>query len=1357
MENIAILKKMLERERKARQRAEKIIEAKTRELTVANDELKKVNQILAGKIDERSKEIEILSRFPDENPNPILRFDEQAKLLYSNENGKLLFKLLNEHPDSQQQLHQKISEVIAAQEATSIDLKFEEASYSIFIAPIPNKTHVTIYANETTESENARKMADLLRIWMDFSSDAIHVVDENGNYVFLNKVAKERLGYSESEIMNINVLDTEEIFEHKIDKWKAHVESLKRVPTALVEGVNIRKDGSRFPVEVSVKYQQIYNKGYVVAFIRDISERKQNENRLEEQRQFYESILNSIPTDVAVFDNQHRYIFLNPEAVFDQERRDWLIGRDDFEYCKKYNKDPKLAQTRRELFHQSISSKKIVEVEEEIHQPNGDTLIKLRRYKPLLDKNGDIKWVIGYGLDLTSRKMMENQLLRNDRILKGINEASRHLVSEPDYQIAVNKALKEVGLSVEVDRVYIFQNHTDDHGEVYMSQKFEWAKAAVKPQINNPELQKIYYHQQGFARWYEMLSSGKPVNGNTSTFPVLEQEILSPQNIFSILVMPIFIGHKFWGFLGFDDCTSERKWTDAEKNILHNLINTIAGSISRHNSELELLKNKERLESALKGSNDGLFDLDYNSETPYYSPRFIKLLQYDGYEEELPQNLDELKSLIHPKDQQQVRDGVANCLKHGYPFSLEFRLKTKDGNYKWFNGRGDIEKEIHNTPSRFIGFFTDITERKLAQIKLQESEADLKLAQNVAHIGSWHIDVLTRKIRWSSYMYEIFGIPKGEVNYDDVMGMIHKDDMQKWEKNIATAYEKKQSYRFDYRIVRGDGELRYIEANGEVIIENDEVTAMFGTVMDISDRKTTELELAHAKEMAEASMRTKEIFLANMSHEIRTPMNGILGLTGLLEKTPLSLEQKKLFTTLKNTSENLLVIINDILDFAKIDAGKIIFESLPFELDKTVTKTIQSFLFKAEEKELSLHYKLKPLENRIVIGDPYRLGQVINNLMSNAIKFTEPNGKIEFSCKILKEDSKSITIQFSVCDTGIGISRDKQGSLFKAFSQAHSGTFGGTGLGLSICKNLLEKQGGSIWFDSAAGQGSNFHFTISYRKTDQKSVKVEKEQQYDYSSLGTLKVLLAEDNEVNLFIASAMMKDWGFEISHAMNGKEAVDLMKKQNFDLVLMDIQMPVMSGLEATRWIRKMKNDKKARVPIIALTANAIKGDRERYIHSGMNDYMSKPFTESQLFKKISNLVQPRPSTLKKVVQSEPQPVEKKLFSMSQIYEIGRGNQDFVDRMLKLFLNTVPPNTEHCLNKLKIKDYAAISKIVHSMKPTIDTLKIPVRDEIRMIEKYDLHNLDDKQLEEKVKYVCGILNEVKEQIIQELENQKV
>jgi signal transduction histidine kinase/CheY-like chemotaxis protein len=396
------------------------------------------------------------------------------------------------------------------------------------------------------------------------------------------------------------------------------------------------------------------------------------------------------------------------------------------------------------------------------------------------------------------------------------------------------------------------------------------------------------------------------------------------------------------------------------------------------------------------------------------------------------------------------------------------------------------------------------------------------------------------------------------------------------------------------------------------------------------ERGKLNTELEKVIEKAEKSAQAKSEFLSIMSHEIRTPLNAVIGMGNLLMMGNPRPDQKDNLEILKFSANNLLALVNDVLDFNKIEAGKVVFENIKFSLPELMQNVCGGQMLKAEEKGLVFSVEIDPvLQNKIIIGDPTRLTQIIFNLLSNAIKFTHI-GNVWLKVSCIEDRHNIVNVNFAVKDTGIGIEQENLEAIFEPFTQESITTtrqYGGTGLGLAIVKRLLELQGLQMTVESKLGEGSEFSFSMEFPvSTETKPVPEEKAPVVVGSAEGinNLRVLIAEDNLVNVMLMKKLFLKWGITPTIAENGERAIEMVQYGNFDIVLMDLQMPVMNGFDAATEIRKMRDPKKANVPIIALTASALFDIKERVFNSGMNDYVSKPFKPDELKEKMQNLVE-------------------------------------------------------------------------------------------------------------------------------------
>ncbi|MDJ1470643.1 ATP-binding protein [Xanthocytophaga flava] len=470
---------------------------------------------------------------------------------------------------------------------------------------------------------------------------------------------------------------------------------------------------------------------------------------------------------------------------------------------------------------------------------------------------------------------------------------------------------------------------------------------------------------------------------------------------------------------------------------------------------------------------------------------------------------------------------------------------------------------------------------------------------------------------------EITGYTEEEIIGKKIQDVVSPESKEDVSKLFGEQVQKKLSkVNIEYTIIHKNGTRVWLSQNSIAILENNEIVGITSIARDVTYKKEAEKELLLSRQKALELAATKERFLANTSHEIRTPMNAIIGLSGLLSETLLTEKQKEYVHSIHTSAGNLLVIINDILDLSKIDAGKLQLEHIDFDLKEKLSTLIRSLQIKASEKNLILTSSIDHRISKYIKGDPYRLNQILMNLLSNAIKFTD-HGRVTLTATLLKELTSYQIIRFSIEDTGIGISPDKLLSIFDDFTQADTSTtrkYGGTGLGLSICRKLSELMEGSLEVTSTPGKGSVFSLTVTLEKGIEITARKESIHEANPDFLNEKSVLLVEDNEFNQLLAITILEQWNTKVTLAPDGLAAVAAVRKQEFDIILMDIQMPVMGGIEATEIIRK---ELCVSTPIIALTADAIVENIKEYLDKGMNACVTKPFQRENLFEVMYDLL--------------------------------------------------------------------------------------------------------------------------------------
>ena len=739
---------------------------------------------------------------------------------------------------------------------------------------------------------------------------------------------------------------------------------------------------------------------------------------------------------------------------------------------------------------------------------------------------------------------------------------------------------------------------------------------------------------------------------------------------------------------------------------------------------------------------------------------------------------------IHPDEVDETTQRWLQSLETGNDFDMELQMLNYDGEYRWHTSRARAVKDDNGNTKLWIGYNSDIHDQKTQKEKLEQAvanrtsellEANEKLQQKNQELEFINKEVADAKEKllseYSRRLIEASLDPLITISTEGVItdmneamatltGESREQLIGSDFGNYFTEPEKareiykevfKKGFVTNYPLTIIDGELTDVLFNGSVY--KDDKGNVLGAVVVarvITEMKKVEKDLVEARVFAELStlvaeealskaedaVKSKQQFLSNMSHEIRTPMNAIIGFTKVALKTDLTPKQKEYLNAIKMSGDTLIVLINDILDLAKVDAGKMDFEKTPFKMAASITAMLHLFETKIQEKNLEF---IKEYDDRIpqmLEGDPVRLHQIIMNLVSNAVKFTL-EGRITVSVRMLNEDAQNVTIEFAVTDTGIGIEKDNIEKIFESFHQATSDTsrlFGGTGLGLNIAKQLVEKQGGSIHVKSQMTEGSTFSFILTFQKTNAEAEFLPTLMDSD-DDIKNIKVLVVEDMALNQLLMKTLLDDFGFEREIANNGKIAIEKLTQKDefgfpkaYDVILMDLQMPVMNGFEATAYIRNVLHSK---IPIIALTADVTTADLAKCKAVGMDDYISKPIDEKQLYTKIMNLVK-KPSHIEFHQASESTPLKLiKYTDMGYLIQRTKNNPVLIAEMIEAYLEQTPPLVSSMKQSLLDKDWETLHRAVHKMIPSFAIIGMN-SDFQNMAKKVQEYAQSQQQLEE-------------------------
>jgi PAS domain S-box-containing protein len=726
---------------------------------------------------------------------------------------------------------------------------------------------------------------------------------------------------------------------------------------------------------------------------------------------------------------------------------------------------------------------------------------------------------------------------------------------------------------------------------------------------------------------------------------------------------------------------------------------------------------------------------DKNGIINFANDNFCKISKYTR-KELIGQNHSLVNSGDHSKAF--MRD-LWETIASGKIWRGEIKNKAKDGTMYWVDTTIVPFVNEAGVIYQYVAIRSDVTAKKLlSQYSLSLIEASRDPLVTISPEG--------KIMEMNEAMVKVT-----DTTRDKIKGTDFKNYFTDPKKASEIYHEVfKKGFVADYPLTIKDHKLTDVLFNGSVY--KDDRGHVLGAVIvarDITEQKKNEKELIEAKvfaesakEKAEHAVKAKQQFLSNMSHEIRTPMNAIIGFTKVVLKTELTAKQREYLDAIKISGDALIVLINDILDLAKVDSGKMTFERVPFKLASSISAMLHLFETKIHEKNLKLIKVYDPSLPNVLVGDPVRLHQIILNLVSNAVKFTSL-GEITVSVKLLNEDADKVTVEFSVTDSGIGISDNKIETVFDDFQQATSGTsriYGGTGLGLAIVKQLVEPQGGTISVKSEIGAGSTFSFTLPFQKT-KVDVEPESDSIQPDNDLKNIRVLVVEDIALNQLLMKTLLDDFGFERDIASNGKIAIEKLQEKGYDIVLMDLQMPEMNGFETTEYIRKNMN---SNIPIIALTADVTTADLQKCTAVGMNDYIAKPVDEKLLYSKIINLVK-KQMPLKNTTVDEPTLYDVvKYTDLNYLHHRTKSNPKLMMEMIGLYLEQTPMLILAMKKGLLDRDWYGLHAAIHKMIPSFSIVGISkeFEDVAKKIQSY-AHaqelNEDIQEMVNKIERVCS------------------
>jgi PAS domain S-box-containing protein len=1083
----------------------------------------------------------------------------------------------------------------------------------------------------------------------------------------------------------------------------------------------------------------------LIAFF--VSERKMAESTawMAASERRYRGLVEGSPNGIMLLDGEGRCQTINHNGLTTFVLRDEdVVGR------RLADLWPDPDRCRVAALAERVSKGERATLDTRYTAPDGRVIDLELVLNPVTDGGGRVTHQVGIVSDVTERQCAQSALERSHRftqVILGISARFLNLRAER-VDAAAREALREVGSFLGVDRAQLFHLSAD---RTSFSLTHEWCTPGTASRL--PALQSVPVEEYPWI-WSLLEKAGLVLVDDVAAMSAeaaLEHARMSSQGVGAFLCVPVHRRGQVTGFLALDVFGRHRDWPGDEVTLLRIAADVLSNGLARKMADEALRESEQRFQRAFRNNPAAMAIVwTENQRIVEVNDAFLGLLDR-RIDEVVGRTVDEIQLI----DGDRERECFSAALVAGEQLRhLELRISTGNGERRHISLSMDA---FELGGERFmLAVALDLSARVQAEEALRDREEVFRSISAAAQDGIIMIDSDARVTVWNDAAERMFGYSRDEAEGRPLYSLILPEDYEPGFMEGFGQFRMSGDGPFigtAQQVLgqRKDGTQIPVELSASAVKIRERWHAV-GILRDITERLKVDEALWKAKEETEAANdelqrsveranrladeaavanASKSEFLANMSHEIRTPMNGIIGMTGLLLDTRLEDDQREYADTVRSCADSLLTIINDILDFSKIEAGKLDLEALDFDLAGTIGDTIDVLAIRARQKGLDLVFRIDPSVPAMLRGDPGRLRQVLTNLIGNAIKFTA-HGEVALGVTLEAQEPEHAVLRFVVRDTGIGIPAGKVDQLFQPFTQVDASTtrrFGGTGLGLSISRRLAGMMGGTIGVESEEGVGSRFWFTARFERQPEERAaanagapRVAGHAVAD-AQRRKLRLLLAEDNITNQKVAIKVLEKMGHRVDAVANGVEAIKALRTMPYDLVFMDVQMPEMDGLEATRRIRDPETGARdPRIPIVAMTAHAMKGDRERCLEAGMDDYVSKPISPQHVANAIARRLdgQPvpdlhgasRPADGPGDAGTAPSPGPAPEAAgdpglpdrASLLTRLGGDEEVFVE-VIKIFLEDVPKQLSAMDDSLAAGDAKTLRRLAHTLKGSSGT----------------------------------------------------